>query len=105
MADCENDCKPPLRFPKKIFNRPKMPRIDYRIGEYADFREALLRKLDVDPTLAAWTYRAPDDPGIALIESAAIVGDILTLYQDTYANELYLEVATLRESISSLVRL
>lgn len=105
MADCKNDCRPPLRFPKKIDNRPKLPRIDYRIGEYADFREAMLRKLDTDPVLAGWTYRAPDDPGIALIESAAIVGDILTLYQDTYANELYLETATLRESIASLVRL
>ena len=76
MADCNNDCKSPLIFPKKIWNRPSLPQIDYRIGEYADFREALLRKLDLNATLAGWTYRSPDDPGIALIESASIVGDM-----------------------------
>jgi hypothetical protein len=105
MAECTNDCKTPLQFPKTIFNRPSLPHIDYRIGTYADFRDALLRKLDLDPVLAAWTYRSVDDPGIALIESAAIIGDILTLYQDTYANELYLETATLRDSVAGLVQL
>ncbi len=102
---CTNDCDAPLQFPKPISNRPSLPHIAYRIGTYADFREALLRKLDLDPVLAPWTYRLPDDPGIALIESASIVGDILTLYQETYANELYLGTATLRDSISELVRL
>ena len=32
MADCTNDCKAPLIFPKTIFNRPGLPRIEYRIG-------------------------------------------------------------------------
>ena len=32
-----------------------------------------------DAELAAWTHREPDDPGIALLEGAAILGDILTL--------------------------
>lgn len=105
MAECPNDCKAPLLFPKKIFNRPSLPRIDYSIGAYADFREALLRKLDLDPALAAWSYRAVDDPGIALLESASIVGDILAFYQNAYANELYLETATLRDSVAGLVQL
>src|SRR5262249_18143847 len=105
MAECRNDCTAPLAFPKPIFNRPSLPRIAYRIGDYADFREFLLRKLDLDPVLAGWTYRSVDDPGIALIESASIVGDILTMYQEVYANELYLETATLRDSVAGLVRL
>ena len=49
--------------------------INFRIGNYADIREALLRNLDKDPTLSAWTYRGADDPGIALLEGAAILGD------------------------------
>ena len=54
--------------------------------------------------LASWTYRGADDPGIALIESASILGDILTIYQELYANELYLLTATLPRSVAELVR-
>jgi hypothetical protein len=79
--------------------------IAYRIGTYADFRAALLRNLDRDPILAAWTHRAADDPGIALLEGASILGDILTFYQELYANEAYLQTAQWRESIADLVRL
>ncbi len=104
MSECPNDCKAPLLFPKPIGNRAGLPRIRYRIGTYSDFREALLRKLDLDPVLAPWSYRGPDDPGIALMEAASIVGDILTFYQEVYANELYLSTATLPRSISGLVR-
>ena len=105
MSDCPNDCQMPLAFPRPIQNRPSLRRIGYRIGTYSDFREALLRKLDQDSVLAPWSYRGADDPGIALIEAASIVGDILTFYQDTYANELYLPTATLPQSIAGLVRL
>ncbi|MCP5049907.1 MAG: hypothetical protein GY940_22255, partial [bacterium] len=92
-------------FPKTIFNRPGLPHIDYRIGSYADFREYLLRALNKDPVLADWTHREPDDPGIALLEGAALIGDILTFYQELYANEAYLRTAQWRESITNLVRL
>jgi hypothetical protein len=105
MSDCVNDCNAPIEFPKPINNRPSLRHIDYRIGSYSDFRQALLRKLDQDPVLAPWTYRGPDDPGIALIESASVLGDILTFYQDLYANELYIPTATLPQSIAGLVRL
>jgi hypothetical protein len=86
-------------------NRPGLPRIAFRIGRYADFVEAMKRGIDAAPELAGWTHRLPDDPGIALIEGAAIVGDILTFYQETYANEAYLRTAAWRESVSELVRL
>jgi hypothetical protein len=103
--DCRNDCLEPLIFPKKIENRPGLSHIDYRIGTYSDFREALLRKLNLDPVLAPWTHRKADDPGIALLEGASILGDILTFYQELYANEAYLKTAQWRESIADLVRL
>lgn len=106
--ECRNDCLDRLLFPKQLdvnLNRPGLSRIDYRIGTYADIREALLRHLNLDPVLTAWTHREADDPGIALLEGAAILGDILTFYQDLYANEAYLRTAQWRESVADLVRL
>ncbi len=100
-----NDCREPLRYPARPSNRPGLPRISYRIGGYGEIREALLRNLNNAAVLSGWTHQAPDDPGIALLEGASILGDILTLYQDVYANEAYLPTATWRESIADLVHL
>jgi hypothetical protein len=102
---CEHDCDKPPLFPKTIFNRPGLPKIDYSIGAYARLREHMLAALDQAPLLSTFTHRHPDDPAIALLESAAIVGDILTFYQTHYANELYLRTAQWRESVAELVRL
>ena len=104
-SDCRNDCVEPFEFPKEIHNRPGLPRIDYRIGTYSDFYEAILRDLNSEDTLRSWTRREPDDPGIALLEGASILGDILTFYQELYANEAYLRTARWRESVADLVRL
>src|SRR5260370_30633476 len=65
----------------------------------------MLRRLNGQTPLLNWTHREPDDPGIALIEGAAILGDILTFYQDLYANEAFLRTAQWRESVAELVRL
>jgi hypothetical protein len=103
--DCRNDCVEALRFPRKLDNRPGLSHLDFRIGTFADIREALLRNLDKTTELSQWTHRGADDPGIALLEGAAILGDILTFYQERYANEAYLRTAEWRDSISDLVRL
>ncbi|MGH8109150.1 MAG: hypothetical protein ACREO1_10610 [Arenimonas sp.] len=102
---CKHDCPAPPLFPKLIFNRPALSRIDYRIGNYADVRAHLLDQLNKQSVLAGWTHRASDDPGIALLEGDAIVADILTFYQTLYANETYLRTAQWPQSISDLVRL
>jgi hypothetical protein len=130
MSDdaCENDCVAPLRFPRRpgenlvtvhgencsccepsarvsSDNRPALPHFNYRIGTYGTIREWLLHQINQTPALLNWTHRAPDDPAIALLEGASILGDILTFYQETYANEAFLRTAQWRESISDLVRL
>ena len=48
-----------------------------------------------------------DDPPahISVVEGAAILGDILTFYQEHYANEAYLRTAAWRDSVAELVRL
>src|SRR5215204_975393 len=126
---CRNDCTTPLRFPRRPGtqppaihgegcpccitsksrisddNRPALSRFNYRIGTYGSIREFLFNRVDATPELQTWTYRAPDDPGVALLEGASILGDILTFYQEAYANEAYLRTAQWRESIADLVRL
>src|SRR5262249_13670578 len=102
-------CKPyivdPFAFPRRPSNRPGLSRIAYRIGRYADFVEAMTRGIDAAPELSAWTHREADDPGIALVEGAAILGDILSFYQEHYANEAFLRTAAWRERVSELVGL
>ncbi len=130
MSDdaCENDCVAPLRFPRRpgeslgtvhgencsccetrvrvsADNRPALPHFNYRIGTYATIREWLLHQVNQTPELEHWTHRSPEDPAIALLEGASILGDILTFYQETYANEAFLRTAQWRESVSDLVRL
>jgi len=127
--DCRNDCTIPLRFPRRPGaesptehgegcpccsttmggisqdNRPSLSRFNYRIGSYGSIREFLFHQIDKTPNLQSWTHRAPDDPAVALLEGASILGDILTFYQETYANEAFLRTAQWRESIADLVRL
>jgi len=102
---CEPLITDPFAFPRRAENRPGLSRIAYRIGRYRDFFEAMERGIDAAPELAAWTHREADDPGIALMQGAAILGDILTFYQEHYANEAYLRTAAWRDSIAELVRL
>lgn len=130
MSDdgCRNDCTAPLRFPRRpgtdpptaraegcfccspierisADNRPALPHFNYRIGSYGTIHEFLFHQIDNTPNLQHWTHRAPDDPAVALLEGASILGDILTFYQETYANEAFLRTAQWRESIADLVRL
>jgi hypothetical protein len=102
---CDHDCARPPAFPKPIRNRAGLDTIDYRIGDYGSMSAHILSLIDDAPELRLWTHRrAADDPGIALAESAAIVGDILAFYQHIYANEAFLRTAKWRESVSDLVR-
>jgi hypothetical protein len=105
IHDCASECAAPPSFPLSLFNPPALERVRYRIGDYASIRQALLHGIDQAVPLQHWTHRLPDDPGIALLESAATVGDILTFYQEHYAQEVWLRTARWRESISELVRL
>ena len=102
---CKHDCTKPPLFPRTISNRPALPRIDYRIGGYADVRAHLLDALNQQPALSTFTHRHVDDPAIALLEADATLIDILTFYQSLYANEAFLRTAQWPQSIAALVRL
>lgn len=103
--------------PQAEINPPGLTALRYRVGTYASFYETMLARLsnlaiDVPSPyrdgadryypLKSLTTRAPDDPSIALLDAFAIVGDVLTFYQERIANEGYLSTATERRSIQEL---
>jgi hypothetical protein len=99
------------------YNRPGLTRITRRIGTYATFLDTMTARLSSSLdvllgrsapggySLSALTTREPDDPAIALLDAWAVVGDVLTFYQERIANEGYLRTATERRSIIELARL
>jgi uncharacterized phage protein gp47/JayE len=99
---CEASAAPT---PKEIDNRPGLSAIQYRVGTYASFRQAMVEAIACEPKLRDWTARASDDYGIALLEMWAYVADILTFYQERIANEAFLRTAVLRESVLRLANL
>ncbi len=105
MNGCKHNCEKPAVFPGEIFNRPGLGAINYRIGTYSRIREHQFNLLNKSRILTAWTHRGSDDPGIALLEGNAIIGDILMFYQNLYGNEAFLRTADWRESVSALVQL
>lgn len=94
-----------------IFNRPGLPALAYRAGTYATFFERMKAQLPLATSpatggrpLAALTTRSLDDPSIALLDAAAVLGDIMTFYQERIANEGFLRTATERRSVLELAR-
>lgn len=111
--------------PEAIANRPGLDALAYRVGTYASFLETMIARLsnyyldiprDVSDEqgrpvidrlypLRGLTTRESNDPSIALLDTWATVGDVLTFYQERIANEGYLRTATERRSILELARL
>ncbi|WP_409466613.1 putative baseplate assembly protein [Amycolatopsis sp. GA6-003] len=88
--------------PATTYQRPGLPALSRRIGTYARFRQSMLARLASREALAPLTTRDPDDPAIALLDCWAVVGDVLTFYQERIANEGYLRTATEPESLLHL---
>lgn len=107
--------------PVNTANRPGLSALRYRIGTHASFLETMKARLsslnvqipepnDPDKStpgypLRALTSRNSDDASIALLDSWATVGDVLTFYQERIANEGFLRTATERRSVLELARL
>src|SRR6201999_4320812 len=95
-------CDVPMAEP--IDNRPGLPALAYRVGTWATFLERMKDALAAPGPLAALAPRGPDDPTIALLDAWAVVGDVLSFYQERIANEGYLRTATERRSVLELAR-
>lgn len=104
-----------------IANRPGLTAVSYRTGTYATFFETMVARLSnlsigtgefdsagneitVRP-LDRLTTRAQSDPAIALLDAWAVVGDVLTFYDERIAQEGYLRTASERRSVLELARL
>ncbi|HEV2387300.1 MAG TPA: baseplate J/gp47 family protein [Candidatus Acidoferrales bacterium] len=86
-------------------NRPGLSAIAYRIGTYASFRETMLDAIAGAPELAALSTRQSDDYSVTFLELWAAVLDVLTFYQERYANEVFLRTAQQPASLQRLARL
>ena len=93
--------------PAELQNRPGLSAIAYRAGTHSQFRETLHARLSGSgqPALAGFSTRDNDDFSIALLDAWAMVGDVLTFYQERIANEAYLRTAKERLSVLELARL
>lgn len=93
--------------PQRLYNRPSLSVIAYRVGSHADFKRSMLAQLSSAelPALARLRTRDDDDFSIALLDGWATVCDVLTFYQERFANEGFLGTATERRSILELGRL
>ena len=86
-------------------NRAGLSAIAYRVGTYASFRESMIEQIVRTPGLADLRSRRDDDYAVTVIDLWAAVADVLSFYQERYANEAYLRSAKQRESIGRLARL
>lgn len=93
--------------PQTIANRPGLDALAYRVGTHSTFLETMQARLSSSDhkELAGLTTRAAGDPSLALLDAWAVVGDVLTFYQERIANEGYLRTATERRSVLELARL
>ena len=107
--------------PAEIFNRPGLPALFYRMGTHSALFETMQASLagwkvgipGPDPSvppniiypLSGLTTRELSDPSIALLDAWAVVGDVLTFYQERIANEGFLRTALHRCSVLELARL
>jgi predicted phage baseplate assembly protein len=93
--------------PATVLNPPGLPAVSYRVGSYGEFRASMLAALSsrVRPPLQDLATRDEDDFSIALLDAWAMVGDVLTFYEERFANENYLRTATERVSLLQLARL
>ena len=93
--------------PVRITNIPGLPAIAYRAGTYTQFKASMQTRLsDSDlPGLQVLQTRQGDDFTIALLDAWAMIGDVLTFYQERIANESYKRTATERASLLELARL
>ncbi len=106
LCDCDCCNGASASTPADVANRPGLPAIVYRVGTHGTFKESMLASLSDARrrALASFNTRDDDDLSIALLDSWAVVADVLSFYQERIANESYLRTATERRSVLELTR-
>jgi hypothetical protein len=93
--------------PNPNANRPGLDALSYRVGTHTTFFATMRARLSSAsyPALAGLTTHDVGDPSVALLDAWAVVGDVLSYYQERIANEGYLRTATERRSVLEQARL
>lgn len=94
------------------YNRPGLSEISYRLDSHTGFLRRMLAKIHrqrggdggASPPLRGFTTRSLDDPAVAILDGWAMVGDVLTFYQERIANEGFLRTATEKRSVMEMAR-
>jgi hypothetical protein len=91
-------------------NLPQLSTIAYRVGDFADFRAAVLTPLPGEESLSvdgvpAWRTDGAGDLAVMIADWFAYIADILTFYNERIANQDYLRTADLPESVNHLIAL
>lgn len=96
-----------MRTPAEVTNTPGLSAIVYRAGTWASFRETMLSRFATSRNTEgdALDPRSGGNFAASLADAWAVVGDILTFYQERVANESYLRTATERSSVLELARM
>ena len=106
MSDEEKICPcDTIEHPRAIHNLPGLDTIEYRPGDYASFRQALLSGLPGEQALGRWQPSAEGDLALQLLEWWAYLADVLTFYNERIANDSYLRTAQHSASVKRLVGL
>ena len=90
--------------PAATANPPGQTQLVYRAGTHARFKASMLAAIGEKAALAGLTTRANGDPTVALMDAAATALDVLTFYNERFANEGYLRTASERRSVLELAR-
>lgn len=90
-----------------VVNRPGLSELALRVSTHHTMFADLVARLSAAdlPALAALTVHETSDPATALLDAWAVVGDVLTFYQERIGNEGYLRTATERRSLVELAAL
>lgn len=98
---------PRVLTPLTVENPAGLTRLTYRVGTHPTFFASMLARLSDQRflELAPLRTRERSDASIALLDAWALVGDVLTFYQERIAHEGFLRTATERRSVLELARL
>jgi hypothetical protein len=101
-----NCCNGKTEFtPVKIANLPGQSNLSYRVGTFSRFKRSMIAHLSSSNSILLdrlTTRDESNDLANAILDSTAIVLDVLTFYQERIANEGFLQTAIDRRSILEL---
>lgn len=75
--------------------------IDYTSRDFESLRQDLVNLVRVR-TSNEWQADDPSDLGVAILESFAFMGDLMSYYIDRAANETYIDTATQRQTLLNI---